>query len=134
QQIDQAMQADRFRLRRLLQSISRAMAEGKASDRNQAQFEELLLKSMALRQRRAAQVPALRYDEELPVTARRKDIAAAIREHQVVIVCGETGSGKSTQLPKICLEIGRGIDGFIGHTQPRRIAARSIAARLAEEL
>lgn len=134
QQIDQAMQADRFRLRRLLQSISRAMAEGKASDRNQAQFEELLLKSMELRQRRAAQVPALRYDEELPVTARREDIAAAIREHQVVIVCGETGSGKSTQLPKICLEIGRGIDGFIGHTQPRRIAARSIAARLAEEL
>ncbi len=134
QQIQQAMQADRFRLRRLLQSIARAESEGKPSDRNQSRFEEALLRSIELRQRRAENVPALRYDEDLPVTARRDEIAAAIREHQVVIVCGETGSGKSTQLPKICLEVGRGIDGFIGHTQPRRIAARSIAARLADEL
>ena len=59
---------------------------------------------------------------------------SAIRDHQVVIICGETGSGKSTQLPKICLELGRGIDGLIGHTQPRRIAARSVAARIADEL
>ncbi len=66
--------------------------------------------------------------------ARRDDIAAAIREHQVVIVCGETGSGKTTQLPKICLELGRGVRGLIGHTQPRRIAARSVAARIAQEL
>src|SRR5207344_668451 len=74
------------------------------------------------------------YDESLPVLTRRKEIAAAIRNDQVVVVCGETGSGKSTQLPKICLEIGRGISGMIGHTQPRRIAARSIASRLGEEL
>ena len=75
------------------------------------------------------------YPAELPVSARREDIAAAIRDHQVVIVAGETGSGKTTQLPKICLELGRGADGrLIGHTQPRRIAARSVAERIADEL
>ena len=74
------------------------------------------------------------YPEELPVSQRREDIAAAIRDHQVVIVAGETGSGKTTQLPKICLELGRGITGQIGHTQPRRIAARTVAERIAEEL
>jgi len=74
------------------------------------------------------------YPPLLPVSARRDDIAAAIRDHQVVIVAGETGSGKTTQLPKICLELGRGTDRLIGHTQPRRIAARSVAERIAEEL
>jgi ATP-dependent RNA helicase HrpA len=77
---------------------------------------------------------AIRYPEELPVSQRRDDIAEAIRNHQVVIVAGETGSGKTTQLPKICLELGRGITGQIGHTQPRRIAARTVAERIAEEL
>ena len=77
---------------------------------------------------------AIGYPEELPVSQRRDDIAAAIRDHQVVIVAGETGSGKTTQLPKICLELGRGIAGQIGHTQPRRIAARTVAERIAEEL
>ena len=84
--------------------------------------------------RRAALVPRVDYPEQLPVSARRDDIAAAIRDHQVVIVAGETGSGKTTQLPKICLELGRGVHGRIGHTQPRRIAARSVAERIAEEL
>jgi ATP-dependent helicase HrpA len=74
------------------------------------------------------------YPPELPVSQRRDDIAAAIRDHQVVIVAGETGSGKTTQLPKICLELGRGVNGQIGHTQPRRIAARTVAERIAEEL
>ncbi len=83
---------------------------------------------------RAAAVPAIVYPKELPVSARREEIAAAISEHQVVIVAGETGSGKTTQLPKICLELGRGITGMIGHTQPRRIAARSVAERIASEL
>jgi ATP-dependent helicase HrpA len=77
---------------------------------------------------------AVTYPEELPVSQRKDDIAAAIRDHQVVIVAGETGSGKTTQLPKICLELGRGITGQIGHTQPRRIAARTVAERIAEEL
>ena len=70
------------------------------------------------------------YPPELPVSQRRDDIAAAIRDHQVVIVAGETGSGKTTQLPKICLELGRGVAGQIGHTQPRRIAARTVAERI----
>ena len=77
----------------------------------------------------------IRYPPELPVSQRKDDIAAAIRDHQVVIVAGETGSGKTTQLPKICLELGRGRDGaMIGHTQPRRIAARTVAERIAAEL
>jgi len=76
----------------------------------------------------------LTYPESLPITERRDEILAAIRDHQVVIVAGETGSGKSTQLPKLCLEAGRGVEGMIGHTQPRRVAARTIAERIAEEL
>ncbi|MDG3016724.1 ATP-dependent RNA helicase HrpA [Speluncibacter jeojiensis] len=83
---------------------------------------------------RRASVPPIRYPESLPVSARRDDIAAAIEQHQVVVVAGETGSGKTTQIPKICLELGRGVRGTIGHTQPRRIAARTVAERIAEEL
>src|SRR5262245_35821754 len=94
--------------------------------------------------------PAIRYPAELPISQRKDDILAAIRDHQVVVVAGETGSGKTTQLPKICLELGRGGLGgdglgrggsgpggdrmLIGHTQPRRLAARTIAQRVAEEL
>ncbi|HTY02923.1 MAG TPA: helicase-related protein, partial [Rhodocyclaceae bacterium] len=77
---------------------------------------------------------AIDYDEALPVNARREEIARLIREHQVIVVCGETGSGKTTQLPKICLSLGRGSKGLIGHTQPRRIAARATATRIAQEL
>ncbi|MEU4705685.1 ATP-dependent RNA helicase HrpA [Nocardia salmonicida] len=83
---------------------------------------------------RRAALPQITYPEQLPVSARRDDIAAAIAAHQVVIVAGETGSGKTTQIPKICLELGRGIRGTIGHTQPRRLAARTVAERIAEEL
>lgn len=91
------------------------------------------------RQRAAAaralvEILTIHFPEDLPVSARRADIAAAIRDHQVVIVAGETGSGKTTQIPKIALELGRGRAGQIGHTQPRRIAARSVAERIAEEL
>lgn len=82
---------------------------------------------------RAAAIPVISYPD-LPVSARREEIAEAIRTHQVTIVSGETGSGKTTQLPKICLQLGRGVSGIIGHTQPRRIAARSVADRIAEEL
>ncbi len=83
---------------------------------------------------RLANLPRPTYPLELPVVARREEIAKAIAENQVVVLCGETGSGKTTQLPKICLELGRGVAGLIGHTQPRRIAARSVAMRLAHEL
>ncbi|HEU4854672.1 MAG TPA: DEAD/DEAH box helicase, partial [Nitrosospira sp.] len=85
-------------------------------------------------ERRLASLPRPIYPEDLPVVGRRDEIARAIRENQVVIVCGETGSGKTTQLPKICLELRRGVAGMIGHTQPRRIAARTVAARIASEL
>lgn len=83
---------------------------------------------------RRTRVPAVTYPEQLPVSQKKDDIAAAIRDHQVVIVAGETGSGKTTQIPKICLELGRGVRGMIGHTQPRRIAARTVAERVADEL
>ncbi|MCE7007664.1 ATP-dependent RNA helicase HrpA [Kibdelosporangium philippinense] len=83
---------------------------------------------------RRAGLPEITYPAELPVSQRRDDILAAVRDHQVVIVAGETGSGKTTQLPKICLELGRGVRGTIGHTQPRRLAARTVAERIAEEL
>ena len=83
---------------------------------------------------RRASLPRPEFPPELPVSARRSDIAEAIAANQVVIVCGETGSGKTTQIPKICLAMGRGVEGVIGHTQPRRIAARATAARIAQEL
>ncbi|HEU0188073.1 MAG TPA: DEAD/DEAH box helicase, partial [Gallionellaceae bacterium] len=91
----------------------------------------------SLAARRAARIAAVQpveYPAELPVVARREDLAQAIAQNQVVIVCGETGSGKTTQLPKICLALGRGVQGVIAHTQPRRVAARTVAARVAHEL
>ncbi|MGV9881742.1 ATP-dependent RNA helicase HrpA [Streptomyces sp. NPDC003006] len=91
-------------------------------------------KAAARMAERGSRVPAITYPEQLPVSQKKDDIAAAIRDHQVVIVAGETGSGKTTQIPKICLELGRGVRGMIGHTQPRRIAARTVAERVAEEM
>ncbi|MBD2895272.1 hypothetical protein amrb99_42060 [Actinomadura sp. RB99] len=85
-------------------------------------------------ERRRLAVPEITYPAELPVAQKKDDILAAVRDHQVVIVAGETGSGKTTQIPKICLELGRGVLGSIGHTQPRRLAARTVADRIAEEL
>jgi ATP-dependent helicase HrpA len=83
---------------------------------------------------RRAAVPEITYPEHLPVAEAREELLAALRDHQVVVVAGETGSGKTTQLPKMLLELGRGVLGTIGHTQPRRIAARTVAERIAEEL
>ncbi|MYY05157.1 MULTISPECIES: ATP-dependent RNA helicase HrpA [unclassified Streptomyces] len=83
---------------------------------------------------RAARMPGVSYPEQLPVSQKKDEILEAIRDHQVVIVAGETGSGKTTQIPKICMELGRGVRGMIGHTQPRRIAARTVAERIADEL
>jgi ATP-dependent helicase HrpA len=105
--------------------------------RNSAALEAVLAdveRAEAALARRAANVPRVKYPAGLPIVERKDEIAAAIRDHQVVIVAGETGSGKTTQLPKICLELGRGVRGAIGHTQPRRIAARAVAERIAAEL
>src|SRR6266700_4164084 len=88
----------------------------------------------AARAARRAAMPPVTYPPELPVSQRKDEIAEVIRDHQVVVIAGETGSGKTTQIPKICLELGRGVDGQIGHTQPRRLAARTVAERIAEEL
>ena len=85
-------------------------------------------------QQRLSLTPTIRFPDNLPVSQKQQAIADAIRDHQVVIVAGETGSGKTTQLPKICLSLGRGVKGLIGHTQPRRLAARTVANRIAEEL
>jgi ATP-dependent helicase HrpA len=132
--LDETLLVDRARLRRKLREIRDAQRAGKPFDQNLARWQTELERSQVERQRRLSALPAVTYDETLPIHERRGDIAEAITKHAVVVVSGETGSGKSTQLPKICLELGRGVDGMIGHTQPRRIAARTIAGRLAEEL
>ncbi|MFJ5546937.1 ATP-dependent RNA helicase HrpA [Streptomyces sp. NPDC093225] len=106
-------------------------------DARQAVLDELAAEAGKAAERvaaRAARRPAVTYPENLPVSQKKDEIAEAIRDHQVVIVAGETGSGKTTQIPKICMELGRGVRGMIGHTQPRRIAARTVAERIAEEL
>ncbi|WP_128377355.1 ATP-dependent RNA helicase HrpA [Streptomyces cavernae] len=99
-----------------------------------AEIEAEVTKAEERIAQRRARVPAVSYPEQLPVSQKKDEIAEAIRDNQVVIVAGETGSGKTTQIPKICVELGRGVRGMIGHTQPRRIAARTVAERVAEEL
>ncbi|MEU9920843.1 ATP-dependent RNA helicase HrpA [Streptomyces griseoluteus] len=99
-----------------------------------AELEGEVDKAASRMAERRSRVPSVSYPEQLPVSQKKDEIAAAIRDHQVVIVAGETGSGKTTQIPKICVELGRGLRGMIGHTQPRRIAARTVAERVADEL
>ncbi|HEY5761877.1 MAG TPA: DEAD/DEAH box helicase, partial [Rhodocyclaceae bacterium] len=126
------LSADRARIGGLARRL--AKAQGAEREKVGVQLAKLRASSAAAFARRAESLPRPEFSDELPVNGRRAEIAAAIRDHQVVIVCGETGSGKTTQLPKILLELGIGAAGLIGHTQPRRLAARSVAARLAEEL
>lgn len=125
--IDQCMRRDQHRLRQAVRDLKQ---DAPGMDALAAKITT----SMQQRQVRLDKLPVQEYPEELPISQRRDDIATAIRDHQVVIVAGETGSGKTTQLPKICLGLGRGVSGFIGHTQPRRLAARTVATRIAEEL
>ena len=127
--LDHAMIADRHRLRRQLHELQK-----KPDDAKQAQWLERFQASCAKVESRRLSVPVMRYDDALPIAAKRDEIKAALEKHQVLVIAGETGSGKTTQLPKICLEIGRGQHGLIGHTQPRRLAARSVATRVAEEI
>ncbi|ELV8632393.1 ATP-dependent RNA helicase HrpA [Vibrio vulnificus] len=131
--LSQCLIKDRFRLSK---RIAGACKINKESARN-AVFDEIALdiaKSMMEVEQRSRHQPKIEYPEILPVSQKKDDIADAIAHHQVVIVAGETGSGKTTQLPKICAELGRGKFGLIGHTQPRRLAARSVANRIAEEM
>jgi ATP-dependent helicase HrpA len=127
--LDQAMIGDRHRLRRQLHELRKRPDEAKLG-----QWVEKVQVSFARVEARRRSVPSVRYDDSLPIAAKRDEIKKILAEHQVLIIAGETGSGKTTQLPKICLEMGRGQHGLIAHTQPRRIAARSVASRVAEEL
>ncbi|MDV5390427.1 ATP-dependent RNA helicase HrpA [Shewanella xiamenensis] len=131
--LQQCFQSDASRIRRRLfklnkeaDSDKKAQELAKLAEQAQAAFEKV--------EQRLKARPKINYPDNLPVSSMREDIAKAISENQVVIIAGETGSGKTTQLPKICLELGLGSRGFIGHTQPRRLAARSVASRVAEEL
>ncbi|MGB5623583.1 MAG: ATP-dependent RNA helicase HrpA, partial [Gammaproteobacteria bacterium] len=123
--VDDAMYTDQAQLRRRLKGARKGPAL--ALDN----LERDIRASAGRARLRAQTLPSIEYALELPVSERREEIAAAIAGHQVLILCGETGSGKTTQLPKICLQAGRGIRGLVGHTQPRRIAARATAARIA---
>lgn len=128
-QLKTCLKADYFRLQRQLNQLS-----NKPDEKRRASFVERIKASQAKRQLRLSQNPHLEYPEDLPVSERRQEILEAIQKHQIIFVCGETGSGKTTQLPKICLEAGRGREGMIGHTQPRRLAALAVASRVAEEM
>lgn len=134
QGLNSVMNRDQFRLVRQLDDLKKRLASGKPVDQLLQNITAALQKSSEICRRRAAAVPDIKFPEELPVSARRQEIADLIRDNQVVVLAGETGSGKTTQLPKICLQLGRGIRGLIGHTQPRRLAARTVASRIAEEL
>ncbi|MGH8665913.1 MAG: ATP-dependent RNA helicase HrpA [Burkholderiales bacterium] len=130
----ECMAADRYRLVAALARLRAAESDPERFAARLATLRAGMAQSQARRMERLAHLPQPSYPESLPVAAKRDEIAAAIARHPVTIVCGETGSGKTTQLPKICLDLKRGASGLIGHTQPRRIAARSVAARIAQEL
>jgi ATP-dependent helicase HrpA len=129
-QLHSCLSKDKHLLKRQLDNLRR---NKKATPQDFEKLQSRIEKSVAGFEKRRASFPTLNFPD-LPVTGKKDDIAELIKNNQVVIMCGETGSGKTTQLPKICLEIGRGAAGFIGHTQPRRIAARTVADRIAEEL
>ncbi len=126
--------SDRYHLNQQFNKIAQRAKSGKLFDRDLKQFTDKLERSRQQVINRQDSIPVIQYPEESPIAERREEISNAIAKHQVVVIAGETGSGKTTQLPKICLELGRGAAGMIGHTQPRRIAARTVANRIAEEL
>uniref|UniRef100_UPI003C7A0EDA ATP-dependent RNA helicase HrpA n=1 Tax=unclassified Streptomyces TaxID=2593676 RepID=UPI003C7A0EDA len=132
-QLGQLSLRDAHRLGRRLEGARRI----RKPEARQSALDEISAEAAKASERlagRSARMPALSYPEQLPVSQKKDEILEAIRDHQVVIVAGETGSGKTTQIPKICMELGRGVRGMIGHTQPRRIAARTVAERVADEL
>lgn len=131
EKLDELTLIDKIKLKRQLIELKKKPS---LTDENLANVTAKFESGMRFYQQRTQSCPTINYPENLPVVAKKADIYQAINDHQVVIIAGETGSGKTTQIPKICLELGRGIKGYIGHTQPRRLAARSVAARIAEEL
>nr|WP_315980371.1 DEAD/DEAH box helicase [Aliamphritea spongicola] len=133
QRLDECLISDRFKLRQKLGNLSRRAEQGKPFDKLLADTEALITESEAAVTARAYDGQSITFPD-LPVSSRRDEIAEAIQNNQVVVIAGETGSGKTTQLPKICLQLGLGTKGLIGHTQPRRLAARTVANRIAEEL
>ena len=130
-QINQCFGSDRAQLHKKLNQIERS---SESPEQKISELRGLIEKSKSRIELRSNEAPKIEYPTALPVVEARDTILEAIKNNQVTIICGETGSGKTTQLPKMCLELGRGTRGFIGHTQPRRIAARSVAARIAEEM
>ena len=128
------MLRDQFRFRRRLKQLQQSKSRTDLAEQQLQKLAADIQASVLRRAERQACLPVPTFPENLPVSERRDEISEAIRNHQVVIIAGETGSGKTTQLPKICLQLGRGVAGMIGHTQPRRLAAHSIANRIAEEL
>lgn len=131
--INNAQSRDQFRLKRELNQLNLS-ADTEQDKQAWLRWCERLQQSLAKVQARKALVPKIHYDSALPVVGRRDELLDLIKNHQVVVIAGETGSGKTTQIPKLCLDAGRGVMGRIGCTQPRRLAARSVAERLAEEL
>lgn len=127
------LRKDQFILKKRLHGIKKINDETKQANIAQKIAEDIA-RSQQLRVQRLAAIPTVTYPEQLPVSQKKEDIKQAIANNQVVIIAGETGSGKTTQIPKMCLELGRGVEGYIGHTQPRRLAARSVANRIAEEM
>ncbi|MDR0779846.1 MAG: ATP-dependent RNA helicase HrpA [Pseudomonadales bacterium] len=134
--LDACLSRDRHALLGALRRLRRELREGKPGSGGAAleALQARLTASLAAVQARRLWVPAIHYPPQLPVSQRVEDIKRLLREHQVVIIAGETGSGKTTQIPKLCLELGRGVCGLIGHTQPRRLAASTVASRIASEL
>jgi ATP-dependent helicase HrpA len=132
-QLKQLMLRDQKRLRRRLDGARRITQSEKLAQITAEITADIQSGLQRIANRKAA-CPKISYPENLPVSQKKDELLAAIRDHQVVIIAGETGSGKTTQIPKLCLELGRGIKGIIGHTQPRRLAARSVAGRIADEL
>ncbi len=132
--LSEVMQRDRHRLNKLIGKLSQPAGQPDRLTSLLGQIEQQIETSREIRQKRSDRAPNIELDSTLPIFERREEIIAALAENQVVVISGETGSGKSTQLPLIALSAGYGIGGMIGHTQPRRIAARGVASRIAQQL
>lgn len=134
QLISQSMMGQRFGFQRQLSQIKKRIQQKQPVDKSITKLQDQLIKSCERAQQRGLSLETIEYDDLLPISQKRDEIANAISENQVVVIAGETGSGKTTQIPKICLELGLAQYGMIAHTQPRRIAARSVAQRIAQEV